>query len=178
MTDINKLITENIDVWTSACLKRNSTGRGSSKKINLVGIKKLRDLILDLSVRGKLVPQNESHEPASIALKKIAKEKEQLNKDNKKQKPSTSNRSSEMPFDLPRGWEWVTFGDICEIERGGSPRPIKSFITTEKDGFNWIKIGDTDIGGKYITGTAEKITKEGLSKTRLVYPGIFYSLIL
>ena len=51
-----KLITENIDVWTSAIKKRGSQGRGSSK-IELYGIKKLRELILELGVRGLLVPQ-------------------------------------------------------------------------------------------------------------------------
>ncbi|MDP0562000.1 MAG: hypothetical protein QS721_06600 [Candidatus Endonucleobacter sp. (ex Gigantidas childressi)] len=53
-----QLITENIDVWTSAIKKRGSQGRGSSKKIELYGIKKLRELILELAVRGLLVPQD------------------------------------------------------------------------------------------------------------------------
>ncbi|MFT5756455.1 MAG: type I restriction enzyme S subunit [Alteromonadaceae bacterium] len=169
------LITDNIDVWTSAIKKRNSQGRGSSKKIELTGVKKLRELILELAVRGKLVPQDASDEPASVLLERIAEEKAQLIADKKikKQKPLPSINDEEKPFELPNGWEWVSFGDICEIERGGSPRPIKSFITDDADGLNWIKIGDTDIGGKYITSTAEKIIKEGLKKTRVVYPGDF-----
>ena len=61
--------------------------------------------------------------------------------------------------------------DIFEIARGGSPRPIKQFLTESDDGINWIKIGDTDIGGKYILCTKEKIIPEGLSKTKLVEPG-------
>ena len=91
----------------------------------------------------------------------------------KKQKPLPSITDKEKPFKLPEGWEWVLFGEISEIERGGSPRPIKSYLTDDKDGLNWIKISDTDQGGKYITSTVEKIRKDGLHKTRKVYPGDF-----
>lgn len=66
------------------------------------------------------------------------------------------------------GWEEKTLGEVCRIERGGSPRPIKSFITDDPDGLNWIKIGDTDPQGKYIFSTKEKIKREGLKKTRWV----------
>lgn len=59
-------------------------------------------------------------------------------------------------------------GDVIEIARGGSPRPIKSFITTEDDGVNWIKIGDTKQGGKYISTTKEKIKPSGVSRSRYV----------
>ncbi len=57
------------------------------------------------------------------------------------------------------------------IERGGSPRPIDAFITTDDNGLNWIKIGDAPEQGNYITKTKEKIKPEGLSKTREVHPG-------
>ena len=57
------------------------------------------------------------------------------------------------------------------IERGGSPRPIDSFITDAPNGLNWVKIGDAPEQGRYITKTAEKIRPEGLSKTREVHPG-------
>lgn len=169
------LITEHLDIWTSAIKQKSRAGRGSSKKHSLHGIKKLRDLILELAVRGKLVPQDVSDEPASVLLERIAAEKAQSVKDKKIKKPKSLPEISEdeKPFELPRGWEWVFFGTICEIERGGSPRPIKSFITEEANGLNWIKIGDTDIGGKYITKTAEKIRPEGLKKTRQVFPGDF-----
>lgn len=69
---------------------------------------------------------------------------------------------------LPTGWEEKTLGEVCEIERGGSPRPIKNYITTAPDGLNWIKIGDTDPNGKYIYHVKEKIRPEGLSKSRWV----------
>lgn len=59
-------------------------------------------------------------------------------------------------------------GEICIIERGGSPRPIKNYLTNADDGINWIKIGDATLSNKYIYKTAEKIKPEGLSKTRKV----------
>lgn len=169
-----QLITENIDIWTSAIKKRGSQGRGSSKKIELYGIKKLRELILELAVRGLLVPQDPNDEPASVLLEKIAAEKEQLIKkgNTKKQKPIVENTKDKSLL-LPLGWESTLFGSIALIERGGSPRPIKSFLTESPDGLNWIKIGDTEQGGKYITSTNERIVKEGLNKTRMVYPGDF-----
>ena len=66
------------------------------------------------------------------------------------------------------GWEEKKLGQLCRIERGGSPRPIKQFITDDEDGLNWIKIGDTDPEGKYIYSTKEKIRPEGLKKSRWV----------
>ncbi|MCS6240944.1 restriction endonuclease subunit S [Shewanella baltica] len=169
------LITTHLDIWTTAIEQKSSAGRGSSNKFSLYGIKKLRELILELAVRGKLVPQDANDEPASVLLERIAAEKAQLVKEGKlkKQKPLLEIGEDEKPFELPNGWEWAFFGDICEIERGGSPRPIKSFITEESNGLNWIKIGDTEIGGKYITKSAEKIRPEGLTKTRQVFPGDF-----
>ena len=68
-------------------------------------------------------------------------------------------------------WEQRKFKELVEIERGGSPRPIEEFITNDKSGLNWVKIGDAPEQGNYITKTAEKIKPSGLSKTREVHPG-------
>ena len=81
--------------------------------------------------------------------------------------------SDEIPFEIPDSWEWVRLGSICEIARGGSPRPIKQFLTDDPNGINWIKIGDSDKGGKYINETKEKISPEGMSKSRFVHRGDF-----
>lgn len=172
---VENLITEHIDIWTSAVKSKSTSGRGSSKKLELYGVKKLRDLILELAVRGQLVPQDPNDEPASVLLESIAEEKEQLVKEKKirKEKNLPDISDVEKPFLLPIGWSWSFLGSVCQIERGGSPRPIKSFLTDSPDGLNWIKIGDTQIGGKYITHAAEKIRPEGLSKTRKVFPGDF-----
>ena len=73
---------------------------------------------------------------------------------------------------MNENWEYRRIGDICTVERGGSPRPIDSFITDSDDGINWIKIGDAD-DTMYITKTAQKIKPEGIKKSRYVRPGDF-----
>lgn len=70
-------------------------------------------------------------------------------------------------------WPTSKIGDLCEIARGASPRPIQDFTTTAPDGVNWIKIGDAQIGSKYIRSTKEKVTPEGAAKSRYVKPGDF-----
>lgn len=72
---------------------------------------------------------------------------------------------------IPRDWNVKRIKNAVDIIRGGSPRPIEEFISNTEDGYNWIKIGDTDKNSRYITHTVSKIIQEGLSKTRLVYPG-------
>lgn len=70
-------------------------------------------------------------------------------------------------------FQMVQIKEICDIQRGGSPRPIEEYITDNEDGINWIKIGDVSEDAKYITQTKERIRKEGITKTRLVYEGDF-----
>jgi type I restriction enzyme S subunit len=72
-------------------------------------------------------------------------------------------------IEIPKGWIYVSLGEIFPIERGGSPRPIKKYITDAANGLNWIKIGDTKGVTKYIYHTKEKIKPEGLQKTRMVF---------
>lgn len=70
-------------------------------------------------------------------------------------------------------WTYKKIGEVMDVKRGGSPRPIKKYLTDSPDGLNWIKIGDASESSKYITKTKEKITKEGLHKTRFVKEGDF-----
>lgn len=70
-------------------------------------------------------------------------------------------------------WVEKKLGEDALILRGGSPRPIEDYITDSQDGLNWIKIGDVKPNDKYFRKTAEKIKKEGLSKTRQVKKGDF-----
>ncbi|WP_104040153.1 restriction endonuclease subunit S [Vibrio hyugaensis] len=120
-----KLITDHIDIWTSAVQAKSASGRGSSKKRELYGIKKLRELILELAVRGKLVPQDPTDEPASVLLERIAAEKAQLVKDKEipKTKPLPAISPDDIPDDLPTGWSMVRLGEIVtKMGSGSTPR--------------------------------------------------------
>jgi len=69
-------------------------------------------------------------------------------------------------------WKSNFLGDVMKIERGGSPRPIKDYLT-QGAGVNWIKIGDTKQGDKYIVSTKEKIKESGIKRSRYVKSGDF-----
>lgn len=144
MSDIHNIITDNIDIWTSAIEKKKTSGRGSSKKHSLYGIKKLRELILDLAVRGKLVPQDPTDEPASILLEKIKAEKEQLIKDKKIKKPKKLPEitEEEKTFGKPNNWEWVRLGNVIQFINGYS---FKSG-DYQDCGIGIVKIGDIQNG--------------------------------
>ena len=81
--------------------------------------------------------------------------------------------SNENVAVLPKGWIEKPLGQLVIVERGSSPRPIKSFITDDEDGVNWIKIGDATKGQMYIDSTKQKITQEGAKKSRYVGIGDF-----
>ncbi|MEZ8776406.1 restriction endonuclease subunit S [Vibrio splendidus] len=127
--DIESLITEKLDIWSLAIEQRKTTGRGSSRKINAYGVQKLRELILELAVRGKLIEQDSNDEPSTVLLEKIAEEKAQLIKDKaiKRQKALPAISAEEKLFDLPDGWEWVRLQDISTyIQRGKGPKYAES----------------------------------------------------
>jgi type I restriction enzyme S subunit len=147
-----QLITENIDIWTSAIKKRGSQGRGSSKKIELYGIKKLRELILELAVRGLLVPQDPSDEPASVLLEKIAAVKELLIKDGqiKKQKTLPDITDKERFSKLPSSWSCQRITDVF-YPISVSKNKIKTSEILEKG-----KIPVVDQGQSFIAGYTDK----------------------
>ena len=158
-----------------------------------VCVAKAKAKILDLAIRGQLVPQDPNDEPASVLLERIRAEKDDLIKQGKIKRDKKESIifkgednsyyekvgveirciDSEIPFEIPDGWMYERLGNICSIARGGSPRPIENYLTDDENGLNWIKIGDTEQGGKYIYSTKEKIRPEGLSKTRYVCSGDF-----
>ncbi|MDS1909423.1 restriction endonuclease subunit S [Vibrio parahaemolyticus] len=111
---VENLITEYIDIWTSAVKTRSTSGRGSSKKLELYGIKELRKLILELAVHGKLVPQDPNDEPADILVQRIMAKKKELLADGtlKKTKKSKVHDAIISAEELPLGWVAADFGDI------------------------------------------------------------------
>ncbi|MCR9187662.1 MAG: restriction endonuclease subunit S [Alteromonadaceae bacterium] len=108
-----ELITEHLDLWTGAVTKKSTSGRGSSGKVELTGVKKLRELILDLAVRGRLVEQDPSEEPAHVILQRL-----DLTVKKNKGKPQTASGASQP--NLPTGWASFRIGDYLDFQYGKS----------------------------------------------------------
>ena len=153
-------IVESIEHWLSLvdCIEE-------SKNNLQEAIKQTKSKILDLAIHGKLVPQDPMDEPASELLKRI-NPKAEIACDN-------GHYQKNKQFEIPSTWVLCKLGAVNEIARGGSPRPIKDYLTNEANGINWIKIGDTTKDGKYINSVKEKIRPEGVKKSRLVHKGDF-----
>ena len=162
------------------------------KSILLETVSKAKSKILDLAIHGKLVPQDPNDEPASVLLEKLRAEKEEkIAKGELKRDKNDSYiykgsdncyyekfvdgtiHQIDVPFDLPYNWSWCKLNELANISRGGSPRPIENYITTDIDGINWIKIGDTSPESKYIIGAKEKIKPSGIKHSRFVHSGDF-----
>ena len=128
--------------------------------------KKLRQKILDLAIRGKLVPQDPNDEPASVLLERIKAEKEQLIKDGKikRRKKSASSDTSpyeNVPFQIPESWVWTTLGNIGQWQSGATPsRLCKEYYGGT---IPWLKTGDLNDG--YIYDIPEYITEKALAET-------------
>lgn len=95
------------------------------------GIQKLRGLILELAVRGKLVPQDPNDEPASELLKRVDVERRQL-----KLPPRLPVDDAPRPFSLPEDWQWLQFGDVAQhnsgktLDKGRNTGHTRRYITT------------------------------------------------
>ncbi|WP_429182184.1 restriction endonuclease subunit S [Aeromonas salmonicida] len=133
---IENLITDHLDLWTAAVRPKSSAGRGSNSKLELTGIKKLRELILELAVRGKLVPQDPSDEPASVLLERIATKQGELIKTRKIKKPHKLPEISEdeKTVELPESWSYVRFGYVLDFS-GGSQPPKSNFSDVPLEGY-------------------------------------------
>ena len=133
---MSEIVTRHMAHWALAVQKRNATGRGSSKKIDLYGIRKLRELILELAVQGKLVPQNLEDESASVLLARIAAEKVQLikNKEIKKPRKLPEISEDEKPFNIPSNWAWARLQDIGRD--WGQKKPDQQFTYIDVGAIN------------------------------------------
>ena len=147
-------IVAEIERWYSLIVEIESNCQDLQKKIEQTKAK-----ILELAIHGRLVPQDLDDEPASELLKRIA--------------PNAIPCDTSHYGNIPQGWCICKLKQVTTIARGGSPRPIKSYITTAKNGVNWIKIGDAEKGGKYINHTEQRIIPEGVNRSRFVKKGDF-----
>ncbi|WP_425597828.1 restriction endonuclease subunit S [Vibrio nereis] len=132
-TPINQLITDNIDTWTSTVKTKATTGRGSSKKLELYGVKKLRELILELAFSGKLV----ENEPQKVSLDCLLDEMHRERVEFHERKGVRLQKFKELPdtklsFVLPSSWEVVSFNDvityITDFQANGSFSTIKQNV--------------------------------------------------
>lgn len=127
MANIANLLTEHIAIWTAADTeKKSGRGRASGNAGSVYGVKKLRELILELAVRGKLVPQDANDEPASELLKRIQAEKAKLIAEGKlkKEKSVVPIGEDEKTFELPLGWEWVRNCELFQLRKGRIPKSL------------------------------------------------------
>ena len=161
MAKAEQLITEHLDIWTSAFKAKSSAGRGSSKKLELYGITKLRELILDLAVRGMLIPQDPADEKSSILLKQASAERSILERDRTiktvRIKPSEAD---EEPFKIPGSWCWARFPQLCHYSPGKTPSTKNpSFWASGEDALAipWVSISDMLHSGS-ISTTNKKVS--------------------
>ncbi|MVQ46407.1 restriction endonuclease subunit S [Roseburia intestinalis] len=151
----------------------------TEKLIDIINITKSK--ILDLAIRGKLVPQNPNDEPASVLLERIRAEKEELIKQGKikrDKKESIIFRGDdnsyyekigndiicideELPFDIPHNWSWCRLGNIGDWAAGSTPS--RSYPEYYNGTIPWLKTGDLNDG--YITNIPESISEEALKNT-------------
>ena len=155
--------------------------------------KQLKNSILQWAIQGKLVPQDPNDEPASVLLEKIRQEKERLIKEKKIKRDKNASIiyrgednsyyekilatgevkciDEEIPFEIPKGWEWCRIASLADVVRGGSPRPAGSPIFYDGS-IPFLKVADlTRESSIYVKSFSSTIKEAGLSKTRLVGAG-------
>lgn len=118
MNVMQQLLTDHIGIWTAAeAEKKSGSGRASRSAGSVYGIKKLRELILELAVRGKLVSQDVNDEPASALIKRMQAEKNKLAAEGKIKNENLASViiDAEKLFELPHGWEWIRLGQVVEV---------------------------------------------------------------
>lgn len=164
MTDINKLITDNIDVWSSAQLNANGSGRGANKKRNLIGIKKLRELILELAFSGKLVNSDE-REDFEQTLNEINKQKIEFHSE-KGVRVQAFKKLADEPSNLlvPNNWK-VCYLDqvvnyITDFQANGSFATIKKNVTYFDSPNYALLVRLTDLRHKLTDDSSYKYTDE------------------
>ena len=166
-----KLITEHLDLWTGAIASRSSSGRGSRSKIELAGIKKLRDLILELAIRGKLVAQDENDSPSDLLFEKIESAMSAQLKAKAVRKPKTlpDVQEIEQPFPIPDSWRYCRLNDVGIWGSGATPN--RGNARYYGGNIPWFKSGE--LCKDFIDSSEEKITDLAVQETsvRMNQPG-------
>ena len=141
--------------------------------------KQLKNSILQWAIQGKLVPQDPNDEPASVLLEKIRAEKARLIKEGKIKKDKKESIiyrgednsyyekfiltgevkciDDEIPFELPKGWEWCRLGTIFQTSSGTTPQSNNPLYYKDGD-INWIRT--TDLNNEILRNAEVKITEQ------------------
>ena len=163
---VEKLITDNLELWTGAVTQKSASGRGSGSKRELTGIKKLRELILELAVRGKLVPQITSEGCGSDAVARMVEERADLFKQGvlKRSKAGPKPDQIEKPFQVPPSWAWATLPMVSRYGPGKTPATKNArFWADAVEGYAWVSITDMDHYGS-VAETARRISDEAANE--------------
>lgn len=123
-------IINSFDVWITAQGLKSRTRLRSVDNISLEGVTRLRELILDLAIRGKLIAQDQKDEPAKVLLKRIATERERLLKEGKLRKlpPVNEVDDGEVTYELPNGWAWTRNSFLFALRKGKKPKLLSNEI--------------------------------------------------
>ncbi|MFZ4107075.1 restriction endonuclease subunit S [Flavobacterium sp.] len=163
-------ILKSFEVWSDAQGVKSKARVKNIDNISLEGLIRLRELILEMAIRGKLIPQEPKDEPSSVLLKKIKSVNDELVKEGKlkKIKPLPEIQKSEYPFHLPAGWEYVRLNDIGEWGSGATPnRSNSNYFGGD---IPWFKSGE--LNGDFIENSEEHITALALKQTSLRYNNV------
>ena len=132
------------------------------------GIARLREFVLQLAVRGRLVPQIPDDEPARFLLRQLKEGKERLLADEIIAKPRhpCGMCVTQEPFEVPATWTWLRLGDVGAIVGGGTPKSGERSFWANGDGIPWLTPADMrSQGSRYISRGNRDITSEGLERS-------------
>lgn len=149
MSAVHKLITDHLDIWTAADTeKKSGRGRASGNANSVYGIKKLRELILELAVRGKLVPQDPSDEPALDLLKRTNDDITKLVAlgELKAYKKLPGILEKDEMYVLPDGWVWERLGNLATLENGDRGKNYPNKATLVDSGVPFVNAGHLQNG--------------------------------
>lgn len=166
MSEISALVRDHFDIWTAATDRKSGAGRGGARRVSLYGIERLRALILDLAVRGKLVSQDVNEGDAAGLLADIKEGKAALVAAGSIKKPREREDGSEIqaPFDVPPAWLWVRLDEVGAIVGGGTPpSTVSSSFVEGGTGIPWLTPADLGgFTGRYVAHGERDLSEQGL----------------
>ncbi|MDK8463176.1 restriction endonuclease subunit S [Marinobacter sp. SS13-12] len=156
-----ELITEHLDLWTGAVTKKSNSGRGSNGKVELTGVKKLRELILELAVRGMLVEQAPNEAPASVLLDDILEERKRLANEGhiRGHKCPPATELNRLPAKLPDGWAGATLSHLGVFSGGKTPSKSRSEFWNGD--IPWVT--PKDMKSAEISASEDHVTQDALN---------------